>query len=191
MKILFRFTLMCLFFAQWPVAAAPADESLEIIIVRSEKKLLVRLNDQVIRTFHVAIGSGGRQAKQIEGDRLTPTGHYRITDVRDSNQFYLFIQLNYPNVADAKAGLKAGHINRSVYRQILGAHLYDELPPQNTPLGGAIGIHGIGEETDEKLEVHGQANWTKGCIALRNSEVRELTQYVAVGTPVTIVDSLK
>lgn len=173
------------------MATAAVNDAVEIVIVRGDKKLLVRQNNVVIRSFDVALGSGGRRAKEIEGDRLTPTGSYRIMQVRDSDQFYLFMHLNYPNVDDAKNALQQGRIDRVLYRKILGAHIYNELPPQNTPLGGAIGIHGIGDETDEKLGIHELSNWTRGCIALRNAEVRELKKYVQVGTPVIIVDSLK
>jgi murein L,D-transpeptidase YafK len=186
-----RWILLCFLVMQWPMATAAVNDAVEIVIVRGDKKLLVRQNNVVIRSFDVALGSGGRQAKEIEGDRLTPTGSYRIMQVRNSDQFYLFMHLNYPNVDDAKNALQQGRIDRGLYRKILGAHIYNELPPQNTPLGGAIGIHGIGDETDEKLGIHELSNWTRGCIALRNSEVRELTKYVQVGTPVIIVDSLK
>ena len=57
-------------------------------------------------------------------------------------------------------------------------------------LGGLIGIHGIGVETADKLEIHQMTNWTKGCIALRNSEILELSKYVSHGTPVIIIDSM-
>ena len=57
---------------------------------------------------------------------------------------------------------------------------------QNTPLGGAIGIHGIGEITEEKLEIHRTINWTKGCIALTNDEIDDLLHYIGVGTKVVI-----
>jgi hypothetical protein len=59
----------------------------------------------------------------------------------------------------------------------------NSVPPQNTPLGGFIGIHGIGIG-DPKI--HALFNWTEGCIALTNEQVDELAQWVHVGTPVTI-----
>ncbi len=174
----------------WPVTAVAAD-AIELVVVRSENTLLVRKNDKTIRSFKVALGSGGRQPKMLEGDRKTPKGSYRILDVRSSDRFYLFMHLDYPNMDDAKQALQDGRITREQYRKILGAFIYNEPPPQNTPLGGAIGIHGIGDETPDKLDIHKVANWTQGCIAMRNSEIRELAMWVEKGTAVTIVDSLE
>ena len=59
-------------------------------------------------------------------------------------------------------------------------------PPQNTRLGGAIGIHGIGEETADKLHIHDNLDWTEGCIALRNAEINELRPFLGLGTRVVI-----
>ena len=58
---------------------------------------------------------------------------------------------------------------------------------EDTPLGGAIGIHGIGEENDDRLHVQRWQNWTQGCIALTNREIRELRRFVDVGTRVVIL----
>ena len=49
-------------------------------------------------------------------------------------------------------------------------------PPQNTRLGGTIYIHGHGASSD----------WTWGCVALENEDIRELFNSISVGTPVTI-----
>ena len=49
-------------------------------------------------------------------------------------------------------------------------------PPQNTRLGGQIYIHGNGSQTD----------WTWGCVALDDKDIRELFDAVPVKTPVVI-----
>jgi len=74
-------------------------------------------------------------------------------------------------------------INRDVYYSILDALRDQRLPPQNTPLGGRIGIHGLGHGD---LTVHRQFDWTKGCIALTNPEIERLAHWVQVGTRVVI-----
>jgi murein L,D-transpeptidase YafK len=170
-----------------PVSWLQANEY-DLVVKRSENRLVIEKEGQVIRSFHVALGSGGRQAKQRVGDRRTPLGEYQIMEVRESDRFHLFIQLNYPSVRDAINGLKTETITKQQYRDILDAHIYGQLPPQNTKLGGAIGIHGIGYETKDKLEIHELANWTQGCIALRNNEVEQLTSYISKGTTVKITD---
>ena len=61
-------------------------------------------------------------------------------------------------------------------------------PPQDTKLGGAIGIHGIGDESQSKINMHNTLDWTQGCIALRNHEVEDLLAFLSVGIHVVIKD---
>ena len=56
-------------------------------------------------------------------------------------------------------------------------------PPHDTPLGGMIGIHGIGRGS---LKVHRDFNWTEGCVALDNQQIHALARYVRVGMRVII-----
>jgi len=165
-----------------------ASDDIELVIDHSDHALIVKKNGSTLRTFKVALGSGGKKAKLQEGDHKTPKGTYKISKIRDSSRFHMFLQLNYPNMKDAGRALKNRVITRKQYQAILDAHSYGHLPPQNTALGGAIGIHGIGHETKNKLEIHQIADWTQGCIALRNNEVEELTRYINVGTRVSIID---
>jgi murein L,D-transpeptidase YafK len=187
MKKLSVSALLMLVLLAWQLPAS-ATGDYKLLIKRSEQRLIVQKDGKPVRTFHVALGSGGRSGKLQAGDRKTPLGEYHIVQVRDSDRFHLFIQLDYPSVRDAINALKADRISKAEYRKILDAHIFGQLPPQNTSLGGAIGIHGIGEETKDKLEIHQLANWTQGCIALRNNEVEQLTRYIDKGTMVTITD---
>ena len=179
--------LLALILSLWLLPASAMGDY-KLLIKQSEQRLLVQKDGEVIRSFHVALGSGGSKGKLQAGDRKTPKGQYHIMQVRDSDRFHLFIQLDYPSVRDAINALKAERISKADYRKILDAHIFGQLPPQNTTLGGAIGIHGIGVETKDKLEIHQLANWTQGCIALRNTEVEQLSRYVVKGTPVIITD---
>ncbi|MCX4186259.1 L,D-transpeptidase family protein [Methylophaga sp. OBS4] len=187
MKKLIAVTLTMLAMVSWqqPVMA---KGDYELVIKRSEKRLVIQKDGVTLRSFHVALGSGGRKAKIEAGDRKTPLGKYHIVQLRDSDRFHLFLQLDYPSVRDAIRALKTNLISRDEYRAILDAHIYGGIPPQDTALGGAIGIHGIGAETENKLEIHQFANWTQGCIALRNNEIEQLMRYVDVGTQVIITD---
>jgi murein L,D-transpeptidase YafK len=165
-----------------------SSENIELVIDHSEHKLIVKKDGSILRTFKVAMGSGGRKAKLHEGDHKTPKGTYHIRKIRDSQRFHMFLQLSYPNMDDARRALQNKVITRYEYRKILDAHSYGKLPPQNTALGGAIGIHGIGHETKDKLEIHQIADWTQGCIALRNDEIEELSRFIHIGTTVSIID---
>ncbi len=165
-----------------------ASDNIELLISRSKHTLSVKQGDVTLSTFKVAFGSGGKKAKLKEGDHTTPKGAYLINKISDSESFHLFMLLNYPNMDDAKRALKDNLISRTQYRSILLAQIEGRLPPQNTALGGSIGIHGIGIETEDKIEIHQYLDWTKGCIAMRNDEVDTLRRYIAPGTKVIITD---
>ncbi len=107
---------------------------------------------------------------------------------KDDSRFHRFIQLNYPNAQDAVNGLEQGLITRDEFGMIIQSLKRNRLPNQQTPLGGAIGLHGIGEETTDRLALHKDENWTKGCIALKNKEIEELRQMITIGTSVLIFD---
>ena len=190
-------TILGILFA-W-IAVAPSDSSADGIeypaipdrpyyleIDKSERLLKVKYAGDTYRQFHVAYGRGGARDKQRLGDRRTPEGIYRVAGFNTSNQFHFFIRLNYPNVEDAFIGLRNNIISELEFNQIIESLKFGKLPPQNTALGGAIGIHGVGQETAEKLKIHANLNWTKGCLALTNDEISALRQYVSIGTEVII-----
>lgn len=171
-----------------PTSVHAEVAAINLLVDRSNHTLYVKRGNYVVKKYRVALGLGGRGGKQKEGDGKTPTGDYKIIQIRDSDRFHLFLQLNYPNIKDAKAALKNNLITRNEYVTVLDAQIFGRRPPQDLPLGGAIGIHGIGEETDEKIKIHQNIDWTEGCIALRNEEVEELSRLVSVGTKITIID---
>ena len=76
-----------------------------------------------------------------------------------------------------------GLINRDTYDAIVTAEFRGQIPPQNTDLGGQIGIHGLGSGS---LSVHEVFDRTHGCIALRNDQIDRLSQYVEKGMLVTV-----
>ncbi|RME33723.1 MAG: L,D-transpeptidase [Gammaproteobacteria bacterium] len=167
--------------------ATPSDGAPYVIeVIKSQKKLLVRHGDRVEKVFQAAVGKGGPGDKLRRGDHKTPVGTYRIVGFNPNSRYSLFMQLNYPNIKDAFFGLKGGLISREQFDAIVRALKEGRLPPQDTPLGGAIGIHGLGEENGKKLVIHRNYNWTEGCIALTNAEVRELRRYITIGTKVVI-----
>ena len=92
------------------------------------------------------------------------------------SQFYLSLELSYPNQKHADRGLRDGLITRAQYNQIVSALNRKHVPPQNTGLGGELFIHGNGSQRD----------WTWGCIALDDKDIRELFDAVPVGTSVNI-----
>lgn len=155
-------------------------------VLKSEQILRLRHGDNIFKEFPIAFGRGDRGPKERLGDKKTPEGIYRVVGVNESERFHLFLRLNYPNVKDAFYGLKNKIITREQFDTIINALKRGRLPPQNTPLGGAIGIHGVGVENGKTLKIHANMNWTEGCIAVTNAEIRELRNLVPIGTEVVI-----
>lgn len=164
--------------------ATESHYSLEVH--KSSQQLIVKEGDQIIKRFHISIGRGGDGAKRQRGDNKTPIGMYKIVEFKENSQFHFFMLINYPNQLDAWHGYIDNLIDAKQFKEIVAADWNNELPPQDTVLGGYIGLHGIGEVTEEKLSMHGQQNWTEGCIALTNEEISELRDYVAIGTSIEI-----
>ncbi|MCC6202859.1 MAG: L,D-transpeptidase family protein [Gammaproteobacteria bacterium] len=168
---------------------APArDSRFALEIRKASKVMLVKAGDHIERRFAVAVGSGGAGDKQRVGDNKTPVGVYRVVGFRANSAYHYFIQIGYPNIKDAFQGLKNQIISQREFDRIVSALKTGDVPPQNTALGGSIGIHGIGEMTPDRLTIHQHIDWTHGCIALTNNEVMDLTRYVRVGTRVLITD---
>lgn len=166
-----------------PVALAP-DYVVEID--KSSRELRLLQGEQVAKRYRIATGRGGPGDKRMRGDNKTPVGVYHITGFNEASPFHLFMRLSYPNVKDGFFGLKDRLITREEFDRIVDAKRTSSLPPQDTPLGGAIGIHGLGPESDETRRIHANADWTQGCIALTNREIEELRRFVGVGTRVVI-----
>lgn len=168
--------------------AAQADHYV-IEIYKSSRELLIKEGDDIVREFRVAFGKGGAGMKRQSGDNKTPVGEYKIVEFKEDSKFHFFMHLNYPNSRDAWHGYMNQLIDGREFKEIVAAAISGALPPQDTSLGGYIGLHGIGDLTAEKVSIHENHNWTEGCIALSNEEIIELRQYVTRGTPVLIRES--
>lgn len=162
------------------------ENGYDIVISKSERQLSVKEGDQTIKQYRIAYGRGGDGTKRQLGDRKTPVGVYKIIDFKGDSKFYYFMQLDYPNLLDAWYGYKNKLISATEFKRIADAFKTRQKPPQDTNLGGHIGIHGLGEETEEKLDIQNGLNWTEGCIALTNEQIDDLRHYVAIGTKVVI-----
>lgn len=178
----------CLIIAVSTPAVSAVTPPYEIEIIKSSRELHLKRGNHVIRTFKVAFGKGLAGPKRERGDNKTPLGVYQIVDYIADSKFHFFMQLNYPNTLDAWHGYQGRLISSSEFRQIISANKNNLLPPQDTALGGQIGIHGLGETTEQSLKIHTAVNWTEGCIALTNQDINYLRQYAVPGTRVRIVE---
>jgi murein L,D-transpeptidase YafK len=108
-------------------------------------------------------GAAWSGTKTRQGDRKTPEGWYRTSD-KPWSSFYAAIAVHYPDRADADAGLSGGRIDTATHQRISAALETGRKPPQSTPLGGEILIHGGGGDSD----------WTLGCVALDDADIDAL-----------------
>ena len=44
------------------------------------------------------------------------------------------------------------------------------------------------KQRKKKLAIHEDLNWTDGCIALTNNDIKDLMKYIKVGTTVVITE---
>ncbi|HSR62402.1 MAG TPA: L,D-transpeptidase [Gammaproteobacteria bacterium] len=172
--------------AALPRYSTALEPGYKLVISKSEQQLSVVMNDKVIKEYRIAFGKGGKGTKRRLGDKKTPVGVYKIIDFKDDSRFHYFMQLDYPNLLDAWYGYKNSVISAREFKAIANAFRTKKKPPQDTKLGGYIGIHGLGETNDQKLMIHNDFNWTQGCIAITNEQINDLRQYVTIGTQVII-----
>ena len=147
-----------------------------IVVKKAQRRLFLYSGQQLVRTYRIGLGLSPVGDKVRAGDRRTPEGDFYVFTRNDRSAFYLSLGVSYPNAAHAERGLRDGLITKAQYNAIMRAVKARTTPPQNTRLGGDIYIHGRGASSD----------WTWGCVALEDENVRELFNAVPVGTPVRI-----
>lgn len=167
----------------WALAEASGAPWVEVDTTARTLTVYAADGRRLARYADISIGSGGPAAVHYRGDHTTPLGNYRIAHIRPSRRFDTFYLLDYPAAEDAEEALRSGRLTAESAEAILAADQEGEMPPQDTALGGAIGIHGIGRGS---LKVHRRYNWTEGCVALTNEQLRDFARHAAVGMRVTI-----
>ena len=166
-------------------ALAASSSAERWLLVDTRKETLTVMNgDKAVDEFaNLAFGVRGAGKKQQRGDEITPLGSFKVSWFNPNSRYHYFIGLNYPNLDYATEAHQEGRINENTFRAIQRAHKVGRRPPQTTPLGGQIGIHGVGAGDPF---VHANVNWTNGCIALTNEQIERLVNWVKVGTRVEI-----
>lgn len=172
---------------QPPVVAIPdsTPRGPWLLVDTKADQLVIMQGNRPVEVFHqVALGSSGAGLKHRRGDNKTPIGVFRVGWINDQSRFKRFIGLDYPNIDYAERALREQRINHATYERIRTAWLNGRRPPQDTPLGGQIGIHGVGAGNPG---VHQAGiDWTSGCVALDNRQIEALRPWVQVGMRVEI-----
>lgn len=130
----------------------------QVVVHKSERKMYLVHEKEVLKEYDIELGGNPVGPKQFEGDGKTPEGGYYITHRNPRSQYYLSLGISYPNDQDKAIAEAAG----------------------KEP-GGDIFIHGLGRANPKKV-----GDWTAGCIAVSNKEMREVYAMVTPRTPIFI-----
>ncbi len=151
------------------IAWSAASDSVALVVDKMAHKCYLYQGGQLRAEYPVELGPRWLGHKRQRGDNATPEGRYRIIKKKANRDtiYYKALQIDYPNGEDQQ--------------KFLEARKRGELSRYAT-IGGLIEIHGHGGKG---------ANWTAGCVALENDYMDELYDLADIGTPVTIVGSLK
>ena len=180
-----------------------------VLVNKGQRRLELWAGRRMVKAYRIQLGWHARGPKIRQGDQRTPEGTYFVC-AHGPSTYSLGLWLSYPDAADARRGLKSGLIDARQHQAILKALDAGRCPPADTGLGGAILIHGQIEELTAEMtrrhaadpstlrpglrpgdadpaEMREYEDWTNGCIAVFDPDVRELSAFVADGTPVVIV----
>jgi len=142
------------------VASERADS---LLIVKSERKLYMLKNGEVLRAMDIALGLMPEGPKQREGDFRTPEGRYFLEAKNPNSDYFLSVKISYPNEADRARARAEG------------------VDP-----GGEIMIHGLPNEPRYRESRYSDTDWTDGCVAVSNSDMIDIWLMTAPGTPIEI-----
>ncbi len=147
-----------------PQKGLPPDLKIEKLVVIKNKRIMeAYANGQVIKTYKISLGRNPLGDKEFEGDKRTPEGNYTINDKNSMSGYHKNLGVSYPNSEDII-----------------------EARRENLKPGGEIKIHGIRNGIGFIGKFHRLMDWTAGCIAVTDTEVDELFNNVAIGTPIII-----
>lgn len=151
------------------IAWSKEQQDVAIIVDKIAARSQIYQAGKLLAEFPIELGPRWVGHKRLRGDKATPEGRYHITKRKERERtiYYKALEINYPNEED-----------KLRFREAIARR---ELP-RNAHIGNLIEIHGEGGKG---------ANWTAGCVALRNDHMDEVYKLAKVGTPVTIVGSLK
>ena len=130
---------------------------------KAARKLYLYHGQQLLGVYKVALGLAPVGQKERERDFKTPEGRYFLARRNTRSDYFLSIQVSYPNPADE-----------------LRAHKNHWAP------GGSIMIHGLPNTPHHPAAYYESSDWTDGCIALSNSDMVEVWMRTQDNIPIDI-----
>jgi murein L,D-transpeptidase YafK len=134
-----------------------------VIVHKSSRRMELFRDGALVASYKVSLGLAPVGQKQREGDFRTPEGSYRLMRRNAQSDFFLAVQVSYPEAAD-----------------IALARKYGWAP------GGSIMVHGLPNLPKYSRERYLSNDWTDGCIALSNEDMLDFWLLTGPGTPIEI-----
>ena len=144
-----------------PEMAPVADR---VVVHKAERRLYLMHGNTVLRSYRVALGLNPTGTKERAGDSRTPEGRYYLGRRNPRSDYFLSIQVSYPNDIDLKRA-----------RQ----HRWDA--------GGSIMVHGLPNQPHRTPDYYEKQDWTDGCIAVSNADMLEIWLLTQDHAPIDIL----
>jgi murein L,D-transpeptidase YafK len=141
----------------------------KILVVKSKYILSILIDNTTIKSYPCVLGFNPVDDKLREGDGCTPEGKFMIKAKYPHALWSKFIWFDYPNEASRikhKQAKERGTISK------------------DSRIGGDVGIHGVPINADYLIDK--KENWTLGCVSLKNKDINEIYNFVAIGMSVEI-----
>ncbi|MEO7775547.1 MAG: L,D-transpeptidase family protein [Steroidobacteraceae bacterium] len=135
-----------------------------VVVRKGARRMDLLSGDRVLRSYRIALGLSPTGHKERSGDFRTPEGTYRLARRNARSEFFLSIQVSYPNEADLANARRNGW-----------------------QAGGSIMIHGLPNTLKHDPNYYRTRDWTDGCIAVSNSEMVEIWMLTNSNTPIDIL----
>jgi len=159
-KFVVCFFILTLSINNVALSAALVDK---VVVLKSKRLMYLMHQDTIYKTYKISLGRQPMGHKKQQGDARTPEGDYMIDFRNPDSQFTLSLHINYPLQRDRKAAQARG------------------VSP-----GGDIYIHGLPNGRENYAHLYARRDWTDGCIALSNKDIRAFWQEIKNGTPIEI-----
>ena len=144
-------------------AASALSAADRVVVYKAAHKLYLYLGERLLGEYRVALGLNPHGHKEREHDFRTPEGHYNLARRNTRSDYFLSIQVSYPNAEDLRRA-RRDHVNP----------------------GGSIMIHGLPNLQRHPPDYYAAADWTDGCIALSNADMVEVWMRTHDNIPIDI-----
>ncbi len=135
-----------------------------VVVLKANRRMELYRDGALVASYRISLGLAPSGQKQREGDFRTPEGRYRLTRRNAQSDFFLAVQVSYPEAADISLARKNGWAP-----------------------GGSIMVHGLPNFLKYPRERYLNTDWTDGCIALSNENMLDFWLLTGQDTPIEIL----